>query len=220
MNRSVVVRLPLAALLVAVVIVPFAARAGGTPVSAPPAMSVDTLQEAIMRGRLLVAHHGCGDCHGGFNNPDAPGFLAGMMDPTQEFQIGPFKVRSRNITPDNTTGIGRFTERQLFNALRYGLRPGETPDVEITSSTPGEGNFPATPKYLAVPMPWPAFRHMSDRELWDIATYLKRGVKPVRNQVPDSEGPPDFWAGEYTAEKYGTWPMKPFPGTNETAPQP
>lgn len=175
------------------------------------------VDEAVMRGRLLVQTHGCGDCHGGYY-VGGNGWLAGMMSPEQEFQIGPFKTRARNITPDNATGIGRFSERQLFNALRYGLRPGETPDVEITSVVPGQGNFPASPKYLAPPMPWIAFRHMSDQELMDIAAYLKRGVKPVNNRVPDSEGPPDFWASAYTVERIGPYPMPAFPTEQERRP--
>ena len=175
-------------------------------------------QDQIARGRHLVFTHGCGDCHGGFQNPNAQGYLAGVMSPQQEFQIGPFKTRPRNITPDNTTGIGRFSERQIFNALRYGLRPGETPDVEITGNTPGQGNFPATPKYLAPPMPWVAFRHLPDADLWAIAAYLKRAVKPVSNRVQDSEGPPDFWASQYTVANYGTYPATPFPGAGERRP--
>ena len=62
------------------------------------------------------------------------------------FPSRPFHTRPRNLTPDNVTGLGRFTERQIFNALRYGLRPDDTPDVEITSTTPGQGNFPDTPR--------------------------------------------------------------------------
>lgn len=58
--------------------------------------------------------------------------------------------------------------------------------MEITSSIPGRGNFPQNSKYLAPPMPWPSFRHMSDQELRAIAAYLKRGVKPVTNRVQDS----------------------------------
>jgi mono/diheme cytochrome c family protein len=191
-------------------------RAAGTEAEAVAAQGGARAQ--IMRGRTLVLHQGCGDCHGGFANPAADGFLAGMRSPLQEFVIGPFKTRPRNITPDNATGIGRFSERQIFNALRYGLRPGETPDVDITSSTPGKGNFPENPKYLAPPMPWTAFRHMSDQELRDIAAYLKRGVKPVANRVVDSEGPPDFWASEYTVEKMGPYPARPYPTANEKAP--
>jgi hypothetical protein len=137
----------------------------------------------------------------------------------QETQIGPFKTRPRNLTPDNATGMGRFTERQIFNAIRYGLRPGETPDVEITSTTPGQGNFPLNPKYLAIPMPWPVFRHMPDEDIWALAAYLKQGVKPKVNKVPDSEGPPDFWASEYTLEKIGTYPAPAFPTANELLPK-
>ena len=178
-----------------------------------------TLNEKVLRGRHLVIEHVCGDCHGGFANPAAEGWLAGVMSPLQEFKIGPFTTRPRNITPDNATGIGRFSERQIFNALRYGLRPGETPDVEITSSVPGEGNFPVSPKYLAPPMPWPAFRHMSDEELWAIAAYLKHGVKPVSNRVADSEGPPDFWVSTYTPEFMGAYPAAPFPTAREVMPR-
>jgi mono/diheme cytochrome c family protein len=173
--------------------------------------------EQVVRGRALVIGHACGDCHGGFSNPNADGWLVGVRDTSQEFKIGPFKTRPRNLTPDNMTGLGRFSERQIFNALRYGLRPGETPDVTITSTTPGQGNFPANPKYLAIPMPWPAFRHMSDQELRDIAAYLKRGVRPASNRVADSEGPPDFWASEYTVEKIGPYPAAPFPTARERA---
>ncbi|HEX6644780.1 MAG TPA: c-type cytochrome [Gemmatimonadales bacterium] len=180
---------------------------------------VDTLKDRVLRGRQLVIEHACGDCHGGGSNPASPGWLLGVTDSLQIFQIGPFKTRPRNLTPDNTTGIGRFSERQIFNALRYGLRPGETPDVEITSSTPGRGNFPEHPKYLAIPMPWPAFRHMADADLWAIAAYLKHGVRPARNRVADSDGPPDFWASEYTVEKIGAWPAADYPTGREAPAQ-
>ncbi len=171
-------------------------------------------QARVVRGRAVLIENGCGGCHGG-GNPANAGWLAGMKDSTGEFVIGTFKTRARNLTPDNTTGMGRFSERQIFNALRFGLRPGETPDVEITSTTPGQGNFPAVPKYLAVPMPWPSWRHMADEDLWAMAAYLKHGVKPVSNRVADSEGPPDFWAGEYTVAKIGTYPAAAFPTAHE-----
>ncbi|HVS60629.1 MAG TPA: hypothetical protein VHE82_08050 [Gemmatimonadaceae bacterium] len=172
-------------------------------------------QDQIGRGRFLVISHDCGGCHGGGSNPAAFGWLDGVRGPLQEFKVGPFTTRPRNLTPDNTTGIGRFSERQIFNSLRYGLRPGETPDVEITSTTPGQGNFPLHPKYLAIPMPWPSWRQMPDQDLWAIAAYLKNGVKPVHNKVADSDGPPDFWASEYTVDKIGPHPALPYPTVNE-----
>jgi cytochrome c553 len=174
-------------------------------------------QDQILHGRALVVSHACGDCHGGGSNPAASGWLDGARSPVldvQFFKIGPFTTRSKNLTPDNTTGTGRFTERQLFNALRYGLRPEETPDVEITSTVPGQGNFPAHPHYLAIPMPWPSWRHMPDADLRAIAAYLK-SLKPVNHKVEDSEGPPDFWASEYTVEKIGPYPAVAYPTVNE-----
>ena len=190
---------------------PISSRAGATAKQAT--------REQVLRGRWLVITHDCGGCHGGGTNPADPGWLSGMRVPEQEFQIGPFKTRPRNLTPDNATGIGRFSERQIFNALRYGLRPGETPDLEITGTTPGQGNFPQNPKYLAPPMPWPSWRHMTDQDLWDISAYLKRALKPVSNRVQDSEGPPDFWASAYTLEKIGPNPAVAFPTANEKSPQ-
>jgi len=172
-------------------------------------------QDQIIHGRALVVSHACGDCHGGGSNPAAAGWLDGLRDTiTQQFRIGPFVTRPKNLTPDNNTGTGRFTERQLFNALRYGLRAEETPDVEITSIVPGQGNFPLHPHYLAVPMPWPSWRHMPDQDLWAIAAYLK-SIKPVNHKVQDSDGPPDFWASEYTVQKIGPYPAVPYPTANE-----
>ena len=201
-----------------------AAQKTGTPVA--PA------QDPVLRGRELVLHHACGECHGGNDDPGAQGWLAGLMPGPNavEFEIGPppcglqpkakgcFKTRPRNLTPDNDTGMGRFTERQLFNALRFGLRPENTPDVTITSTTPGQGNFPKIPHYLAPPMPWNGWRHMPDSDLRAIAAYLKRGLKPVVNKVPESEGPPDFWASAMTPENIGKYPPPAFPTENEVAP--
>jgi mono/diheme cytochrome c family protein len=172
-------------------------------------------QDQILHGRALVVSHACGDCHGGGSNPAAFGWLDGLRDTiTQQFRVGPFVTRPKNLTPDNATGTGRLTERQIFNALRYGLRAEETPDVEITSIVPGQGNFPAHPHYLAIPMPWPSWRHMPDADLWAIAAYLK-SIKPVNHKVEDSEGPPDFWASEYTVQKIGPYPAIPYPTANE-----
>lgn len=193
-------------------------RSSGVP-NRDDMSTAQSKQEQVLFGRAVTIASACGGCHGGGGNPAAPGWLAGMRTPEQEFTIGPFKTRPRNLTPDNATGMGRFTERQIFNSLRYGLRPGETPDVEITSTTPGQGNFPLHPKYLAPPMPWPEWRHKPDQELWAIAAYLKHGLKPVSNRVADSEGPPDFWASEYTVEKIGPYPNPAFPTANEKLPE-
>ena len=190
-----------------------------------------TAADTIALGRRVVMSSGCGDCHGGTSNPAAPNWLVGWREGTEDtlfaaaFRIptpmGVFQTRPRNLTPDNETGLGRFTERQIFNALRYGLRPGETPDADITGTTPGQGNFPENPKYLAPPMPWPAFRHKPDVELWAIAAYLKRALKPQTNKDEPSEGPPDFWAGLYGMfGATGAMQTPAFPTDREAAPPP
>ena len=181
-----------------------AASEGGSSDGGP---MLATAADTIALGRRVVMSSGCGDCHGGTSNPAAPNWLVGYRVGTEDtlfafaFRIptpmGVFQTRPRNLTPDNETGTGRFTERQIFNALRFGLRPGETPDVDITSTTPGQGGYPENPKYLAPPMPWPAFRYKPDLEIKAIAASLKRGLKPQTNKVEPSEGPPDFWAGIY-----------------------
>jgi mono/diheme cytochrome c family protein len=212
----------MAPMLVVLVVVACAPSGGGGTAAGGAGSKMaaaGTAADTIARGREVVLSHACGDCHGMIDNPAAPGWLDGMRDTlSQRFQIGPFKTYARNLTPDPTTGTGRFSERQIFNALRFGLRPGETPDVEITSQTPGQGNFPAAPHFLAPPMPWGSWRHMSDADLWAVAAYLKRGLKPVNHKVPDSEGPPDFWAGAYK-QMLGTNPPPAFPTVNEKPPQ-
>lgn len=189
----------------------------------------DSQLDLVLRGRYLVISHDCAGCHGGAD-PNSRNWLAGVTGPRQIFKVGAcntmepeakpcFVTRPRNLTPDNLTGLGRYSERQIFNALRYGLKIEDTPDVEITSGTPGQGNFPLHPHYLAPPMPWPAWRHMSDADLWAIAAYLHRAVKAVVNRVDDSEGPPDFWASVYTVDQIGTYPAPPFPGAAEQTPK-
>jgi hypothetical protein len=177
--------------------------------------------EQVARGRYLEITHDCGGCHSHTkNDPSDPQWFSGFVKGRDEanglpFQIGPFKTYPRNLTPDDLTGLGRISERQIFNAMRFGLKPGDTPDVVITSNVPGQGNFPATPKYLAPPMPWPSWRHSTDDELWAIAAYLKHGLKAVSNKVTDSEGPPDFWASGYTPGLIGPFPLPVYPASNE-----
>lgn len=200
------------------------AQIGGTDLppfpTAAEELSAPARREQVLRGRRLAANMACSACHGGAIHPGQPGWLSGLTAarPDLEFTVGPFKTRPRNLTPHNTTGMGRFSERQIFNAMRFGLRPGETADVEITSTVAGQGNHPASPKYLAPPMPWPAWRHLSDDDLWALVAYLKFGVKPVQNRVEDSEGPPDFWASAYAPAVVGTWPAPAFPTARERQP--
>ncbi|MEJ2501745.1 MAG: hypothetical protein P8177_00265, partial [Gemmatimonadota bacterium] len=191
-----------------------------------PGAGVD--REQVLRGRHVVIEHECGGCHNGGVNPSSERWLVGATGPADAFPLGECVVdpgatpcivtQPSNLTPDEDTGIGRYTDRQLYNALRYGLRPASAPDIEITSAVPGEGGFPAEPDYLAPSMPWYSWRHIPEADLWALIAYLKHGLMPVDNAVPESEAPPEGWAGEYTPEKIGTWPAPPFPTAREVAP--
>ncbi|HSJ24583.1 MAG TPA: c-type cytochrome [Longimicrobiales bacterium] len=173
--------------------------------------AADQRLEQVLRGRQLVITHDCGACHGGGTDPRSDDWLVGGLPGAG----AGLRVLSRNLTPDPETGIGRYTERQLFNAMRWGLRPSATPDVDITSATPGVGNHPLQPDYLAPAMPWTSWRNLSDQELWDMIAYLMDGVRAVRNDVPESEKPADRWAGWFRPEVIGPYPILPFPAAGE-----
>jgi cytochrome c553 len=68
-----------------------------------------------------------------------------------------------NLTPDPETGLGaRYTEAAFIKTMRTGKKP--------------EGEV------LLPPMPWPAFRNMSDEDLKAVYAYLT-SLKPAKNFV-------------------------------------
>ncbi len=169
--------------------------------------------DQVQAGRLLVLSSGCGDCHSqGKVDPSDPAWMAGSAGTNVapgDTNLGPFgQSHAPNLTPDPTQGsLIHSTDRQVFNVLRWGLDPGDVrTDKVINSNT----DFPPAPKYVAPPMPWPAFRHKSDAELWAIVAYVKHGLKPNPHAVPPSTVSPDGWAGLY-AQSLGPYPAPAFP---------
>jgi mono/diheme cytochrome c family protein len=152
--------------------------------------------QAAQRGRYLVTMIGCNDCHTplkmGANGPepDMTRFLSGhpeQMGPlpaakpqgpwlwagaaTNTAFTGPWGVSyAANLTPDQNTGLGIWTEDMFVRAIRTGRHMG-------------------TSREILPPMPWPAFRNASDSDLKAIYAYL-RTIKPVTNHVPDVQPPP------------------------------
>lgn len=109
----------------------------------------------IERGRYLAAAADCFACHtvqdGG--NPYAGGRPL-------ETPFG--NITSPNITPDQETGIGSWTDDQFDNAVRKGVRPD------------GSHLYPA--------MPYTAYTKMSRKDVLAIRAYLNT-VDPIRNSV-------------------------------------
>lgn len=196
-----------------------ASSAVGLPGSAATVAQVD-------QGRAIVTSFGCVDCHsGGVNNPSNAYWLSGYnpnLSTTQGvFQIGPGSTYAANLTPDTTTGLGQYTDLQVYNALKYGLDPGGNPSVSITSNggdpVPGQNGFPQHPQYLAPPMPWTSTRHLTDSQIWAIVAYLKHGIKPVSNVVPATEPALDHqgWATFYSDAAVGPTTLPSYPAGNE-----
>lgn len=130
-----------------------------------PALEVSSDPAVIERGRYLVrgpSH--CSVCH--MNSlAEVERSEAGEELPLRgglEFPIHPLAVfYTANLTPDLETGIGRYTDGQLFRMLRHNVKPD------------GRAS-------LAPLMP---FANMADEDLVAIVSYLRTG-EPVRTEVP------------------------------------
>ena len=130
-----------------------------------PQLAATTDPEVIARGEYLVrgpAH--CSNCHVGDLQEmvRADGGEELPMRGGMELRVGPVAVLyAANLTPDPDTGIGRYTDGELFRLLRHNVKP----------------NGRAT---IAPLMP---FTNMADNELVAIVSYLRSNT-PVRNEVP------------------------------------
>lgn len=127
-------------------------------------------RDAVERGEYLVELLGCGVCHTDgalLGAPDSERSLAGSRtgiayaNPLgNEF---PGVTYPPNITPDEKTGIGSWSDEQIENAIRAGI--GRHMDRRIKS------------------MPWPGYAKLSDEDAEAIVAYL-RAIRPVRHAVP------------------------------------
>jgi hypothetical protein len=161
-----------------------------------PITSVEAAQPArVERGRYLVSIMGCNDCHTPYKlgpngpEPDMERFLSGHPEQigrlpqrtsegpwlwtaaaTNTAFTGPWGVSyTANLTPDQNTGLGIWTEDMFISAIRTGRHMG-------------------TSRPINPPMPWPAYRNATDEDLKAVFAYL-RTIKPVTNHVPAYEEP-------------------------------
>lgn len=151
----------------------------------------------VQRGEYLVSAMGCHDCHTPWKRgPRAPepdmsraltGHPADMVMPPPKLPEGPWLWMgaatntafagpwgvsfTANLTPDDETGLGKWTEDMFITALRTGRHEGK--------------GRPILP-----PMPWAMIRNLNDDDLKGIFAYLQ-SLKPVRNRVPAPVDPPE-----------------------------
>ena len=157
------------------------------------AMNISTVQsqsDMVHRGKYLVdAVSACGHCHtpraGAEYNMDMylAGHPANVPYPRYNFSMmqqgifiltapqmsafsGAFGTSfASNLTPDNETGLGEWTEEMFIGAMRTGRHQGV------------ESNRKILP-----PMPTKHYAQMNDADLKAIWAYL-RTIKPVKNEV-------------------------------------
>jgi hypothetical protein len=162
----------------------------------PPPPPEPPKPSPVERGKYLVNTSACHDCHTpakmGPNGPepDMTRMLSGhpegmvitkppkldnlwMFAGSASFTawVGPWGISyTANLTPDENTGIGIWTEDMFLRAIR-------------------EGKHMATARPILPPMPWPVYRNMTDDDLKAIFAYLK-SIPPIANRVPEPT-PPD-----------------------------
>jgi mono/diheme cytochrome c family protein len=147
----------------------------------------------IKRGEYLVTIGGCNDCHTplkmGAHGPE-PDFSRALSGHPEKFVLaappklgdggwmwsgaatntafaGPWGISyARNLTPDEVTGIGIWTEEMFIKTLRTGRHWGVS-------------------RPILPPMPWQNYARATDEDLKSIYAYL-RSLKPIRNEVPEA----------------------------------
>lgn len=129
------------------------------PASAVPAADTDL----IARGAYLAKAADCIACHTAARGKPFAGGLP-MNTP-----MG--RIYSTNITPDNDTGIGRYSEADFAAAMRKGV------------AKDGHNLYPA--------MPYPSYARTSDADVHALYAYFMHGVQPVSqpNREPDISWP-------------------------------
>jgi mono/diheme cytochrome c family protein len=131
--------------------------------------NANAAQTQVQRGKYLVSIIPCTDCHtpGTFlGKPDMKRYLGGSDVGFEVPGLGVFYAP--NLTPDDETGLGKWTKEQIATAITTGKRP--------------DGRI------LAPPMPVESFKNLTHADALAIAAYLK-SLPPIKNKVPGPFGP-------------------------------
>jgi mono/diheme cytochrome c family protein len=167
------------------------------PAAAPAPDPAEAGKAQIERGHMLVIGGGCHDCHTpkkiGPAGPEANMDLMLSGHPESDVITAPYKQEpgakwtvhvndhltawsgawgvsfAANLTPDENTGIGIWTEDMFVRALKTGKHMG-------------------TSRQILPPMPWNWYGQLNEDELKAIFAYLK-SIKPIQNRVPVPLGP-------------------------------
>jgi mono/diheme cytochrome c family protein len=171
----------------------------GMPAEMPsPTIPAATASDPVARGEYLVRIMACNDCHTPWTmtpqgpEPDMTRALSGHpqdmpVTPPPALEQGPWVWAgagtntafagpwgvsfTANLTPDQETGLGKWTAATFIAALRTGRHEGQ--------------GRPILP-----PMPYPMYRQATDEDLRAVFAYLQ-SLPPIRNRVPQPIDPPE-----------------------------
>lgn len=134
----------------------------GTPMKRPD------VSDRVAYGAYVINQAACKECHTQVDKGQIIEALA--FSGGREFQLANGSiVRSANITPDDKTGIGKWT-REMF-IQRFKIYADSSRVVPVSS-----------PDAFNTIMPWTMYANMTDEDLGAIFTYLQ-SMKPVANAV-------------------------------------
>lgn len=146
-----------------------------------PDVKVELTPENIERGRYLAVNVlQCVDCHserdwGLYGGPPVEPIGAGRACMTRETIAAgvnagqenfPGRLCIRNITPDEETGLGSWTDGEIIRAVREGVNKD------------GKGLFPIMPYFI--------YKHVADDDMQAVVAYL-RSMQPVKSVRPERQ---------------------------------
>ncbi|MCX6132893.1 MAG: c-type cytochrome [Ignavibacteriales bacterium] len=137
------------------------------PLKRTPQPEPDT-SNAYAYGKYLVNAASCAECHTQqVKGKPLPGmdFAGGFRFPFPNGAV----ARSANITPDEETGIGAWSETDFVNRFKF------YDNAEARTLKPEAVGYNSV-------MPWTMYAGMTERDLTAIYKYL-RTVTPVKNKV-------------------------------------
>jgi hypothetical protein len=149
----------------------------------------------VERGKYLVTFGGCNDCHTPLKmgskgpEPDFSRLLSGhpegvKLPPPPKLENSPWFAATAgmtawsgpwgisyaaNLTPDENTGLGIWTEEMFIKAMRTGKHMGESREI-------------------LPPMPWQNVATLTDEDLKSVFAYL-RSIPALKNRVPEPVAP-------------------------------
>lgn len=133
--------------------------------------AIDDAQDMVQHGEYLTTILGCGGCHtegallGDAHGKWLAGSRIGVAYTAEAGDTTPGLVFPGNLTSDQETGLGAWSEQDIAKFLRTGMDHYG--------------------KQANAVMPWPNYALLKDRDLRAIAAFLKT-LAPVHKPIPES----------------------------------